>query len=168
MLLNPSETVVGWIHHHTDSISCRTFNLKICNNMSVSGRLPARALWKPPFGKNCVDSNGRHSSQPDLLLYMTQGPWRTENYLSPLPQPNLAQDLEHSGCLIKVDWENKNWWNTYSLNTDLWTAKNDESFFFFFAFSQGKHLNIIKSFLFFLSENENTWLNSFHLSDLSG
>lgn len=71
--------------------------------MSVSGRLPARALWKPPSGKNCVDSNGRHSCQPDLLLYMTQGPWRTENYLSPLPQPDLAQDLEHSGCLIKVD-----------------------------------------------------------------
>lgn len=40
MLLNLSETVVRWIHYHTDSVTSRAFNLKICSNMSASGRLP--------------------------------------------------------------------------------------------------------------------------------
>ena len=165
MLLNPSETVVGWIHYHTDSISCRTFNLKICSNMSVSGRLPARALWKPPSGKNCVDRDGRHSCQPDLLLYTTQGlledrelPFSSATALTP-GSGSRAQWVPNKR------WLNRNWWNTYNLNIHLWMAKMMKDFF---SFSQGKHLYMIKSFLFFLSENENTWLNSFHLSDLSG
>lgn len=49
MLLNPSETVVRQIRYHTESISSKTFNLKICSNVSVNGRLPASSCGNHTF-----------------------------------------------------------------------------------------------------------------------
>lgn len=57
-----------------------------------------------------------------ILLYMTQdGSWTTGNDLFPFPQlQHLAQVLQYSWCLIKVDWKNK-WINdvTYNLEYSL-------------------------------------------------
>lgn len=101
MLLKLSETVVRWIHYHTDSVASRSFNLKICSNMSVNGRLP-------------ISSCGNHFQEKKknvwtamqdafanlivLLLHMTySGSWRTENSPFPFPQLQHVTQNQSSG-----------------------------------------------------------------------
>lgn len=84
----PSETVVRWIHYRTDSISCRTFNLKICSNMSVSGRLPASACGNHRLERNVWRVMQDALVNLIILLYRTHnGSWRTQNHLFAFPQP---------------------------------------------------------------------------------